>query len=239
LSRWWCVLCGALLLGMNISAAEVASDSTGWNGEAELGIITTRGNTNTFTSNAKLRVEYIDLPWGHQFKLESVRAEDNGTSTVDRFAAGFRSKYQFSERGYYFASVRYEDDPFAGFDRRTTEIIGYGRNLYRGETFLLDMETGVGARQTERTDATSSDESILRIATNMKWKISATSSLSEELFVEIGDENTLSESTMDLKVKINTALAMKLSVKIKDNSDVPVGKKHTDTETAVTLVYDF
>lgn len=211
----------------------------GWKGEAELGILTTRGNTNTSTSNARFRIEYTESPWNYQLKLESVRSEDSGKITADRFLLSLRSKYQFSQRGYYFVSARYEDNPFAGFDQRTTEIIGYGRNLYKGESFLFDLEIGIGARQTEWTDTTSSDEGVIRLATNMAWKISETSSITEELFVERGDENTVSESTTGLKVKINSSLALKLSLKVKDNSNVPVGKKHTDTETAVTLVYDF
>lgn len=239
LSRVLLIVIFTVIFSTVSATDETKKDADGWKGEAELGIITTRGNTNTSTSNAKLRVEYRELPWTHQLKLESVRAEDNNQVTADRSEAGFRSKYQFSQRGYYYGSIRHEDDPFSGFDQRTTEILGYGRNMYQGETFLFDLEMGVGARQTERTDNTSSDESILRLATNMKWKISETSSLSEELFVERGDVNTLTESTTDLKVKINSALAMKMSVKVKDNSDVQVGKKHTDTETAVTLVYDF
>jgi len=239
MKKLYFVLFAIAINPVQLMAAGKKSDEPGWSGEAELGIITTRGNTNTSTSNAKLKVEYKDAPWTHQMKLESVRAEDNGQTTADRFEAAYRNKYQFSERGYYFGVIRYEDDVFAGFDQRTTEIIGYGRNVYQGKVFKLDFEVGVGARQTEHTDNTSSDEAIYRLATNMNWAISETSSLSEELFVEGGSENTVTESTTDLKVRINSALAMKVTLKIKDNSDVPVGIKHTDTQTAVTLVYDF
>lgn len=237
------IICASIMIvfsAFTMAAEEAESKPSGkWGGAAELGIITTRGNTNTTTSNAKLRVEYKKAPWTHQLTMESVRAEDSGTTTADSFLTQYRGKYQFSKRGYYFANLRYEDDPFAGFDQRTAEIVGYGRNLYQGKRFNLDMEVGVGARQTEFTDNTTTDESVIRLGANMDWKISDTSSLTEELFVEDGDKNTVSESTTALKVKINTSLALKVSVKVKDNSEVPVGKKHTDTTTAVTLVYDF
>lgn len=229
-------MCSGLVSAVDATAVK---SEEGWKGAAELGVITTRGNTSITTSNAKLRLEYSEARWNHQLRLESVRAEDSGIVTVDRFSSLFRSKYQFSQRGYYYGSVRYEDDAFAGFEQRTTEIIGYGRNLYKGERFLLDFEAGIGARQTERTDNTSSDEGVIHVATNMAWKISETSSITEELFIERGDENTISESTTNLKVKINSALALKLGLRVKNNSEVPAGKKNTDTETAVTLVYDF
>ena len=223
-----------------VNAAEVKDQpKQGWEGEAELGIIATSGNTDTSSTNGKLRVEYLENKWTHQVRLETVRAKDRDTLTADRLMVLFRSKYQFSERGYYFGTIRYEEDVFAGYDQRTTEIVGYGRNLYAGEKFHMDMETGVGGRQTNNTDNTSVDETVLRVATNMSWKISETSSIKEELFVEFGDVNTLTESVTDLKVRINSALAMKVSFTVKDNSEVIAGKKHTDTQTAVTLVYDF
>ena len=42
-----------------------------------------------------------------------------------------------------------------------------------------------------------------------------------------------------LTAKVNTSLALKVSLTIKNNSEVPVGTEKTDTETAVTLVYSF
>ncbi|MGD8925748.1 MAG: DUF481 domain-containing protein [Thioalkalispiraceae bacterium] len=230
-----------LLFSINsaMAAGQKQDTKQGWSGGAELGIIITRGNTDTSSTNGKLRVEYNVDRWKHQFNLEAVRAEDRDTVTADRLGVLLRSQYQFSERGYYFGTIRYEDDVFAGYDQRTTEILGYGRNLYSGKRYHLDMELGIGGRQTDYTDGTSENEKVLRLASNMGWKISETSELTEELFVEWGDENTLTESATNLKVKINSSLAMKTSVIIKDNSKVLPGKKHTDTQTVVTLVYDF
>lgn len=220
-------------------AEEEGQAKSPWSGEAELGLIMTRGNTQTDATNAKARMQYDTEHWAHRLVLEYFKAEDDTTTIADRFAAAYRSTYKISEHDYGFGSVRYEDDPFAGYDRRTSEILGYGRKLYTGPRFLWDVEAGVGARQTKNTDGTSSDEAIYRLATLLTWNISETSSLKEELSVEGGDENTYTESTTELKVRINAALAMKLTLSVKNNSDVPVGIKHTDTATAVTLVYDF
>lgn len=210
-----------------------------WSGEAELGMLFTRGNTETSTTNAKLKIQYDTEHWAHRLQLEYLTAEDRGTTTADRFLAGYRSTYKLSERAYAFGSLRYEDDRFAGYDQRTTEVLGYGRKLYTGPVFLWDVEIGGGARQTDLTDGSSTDEAIYRVATLLTWNITETSSLKEELSVEGGSENTYTESITELKVRINAALAMKVTFAVKDNSDVPVGIKHTDTETAVTLVYDF
>lgn len=234
-------LCLLSILGSSVNAAEAPASKpvSAWGGEAEVGILVTRGNTQTDTSNIRLGVHYNADSWEHKLQMESLRTKDSGVVSADRFTAYYRSTYNISPVDYGYGALRYEDDPFAGFDQRTTEVIGYGRKLYTEKSLLWDVEAGVGARQTDRTDNTSADEAILRLATHVEWKISDTSSLKEELFVEGGDENTVTESYTALKVKINSSLAMKLGFRIKDNSDVPAGKKHTDTETAVTLVYDF
>lgn len=234
-------VCILVLLSQSAFAAKPAVDQEQdhWKGEAELGLLATRGNTNTDTLNARLVVDYLTGKWIHQLKLETIKAEDNGNLTADRDSAVFRSKYQLSLRSYLFGSLRYEDDPFAGYDSRTTEVAGYGYKIINRETLKWDIESGLGARQTDRTDNTQTDEFIVRLATTVDWKASENTTLTQELFVEKGDENTLTESTTGLKVKINSALALKLSFKVKDNSQVPVDKKHTDAETAVTLVYDF
>ena len=236
------VLLPLLLLPFNLYAAdETKQDSKdkAWKGEAELGLLTTSGNTDTQSLNAKLAVEYQKSEWTHLFRAETLRAEDSGAKTADRKMLFYRARYQLAHANFLFGSLRYDDDPFAGYDRRTTEVVGYGHQILREETLKWDVEAGLGGRQTEYTDATSSSEGIVRLATNFEWRFTDTSTFKQEVFVEHGSENTLTEATSDLKVKINSALAMKLSYKVRDNSDVPVGIEHTDTETAVTLVYDF
>ncbi len=230
-----------LLLFSQIAFAQedTTKAASAWGGEAEVGILITRGNTHTDTQNIKLGVHYTSGAWEHKLKIESLRTKDNDVVTADRFGVDYRSTYQISNVDYTFGAVRYEKDRFAGFDRRTTENIGYGRKLYNEKTLLWDVEAGVGARQTDFTDNTNTNEGLVRLATNLEWRFTETSAIKEELFVEKGSINTLTQSTTSLKVKINSSLAMKLGFKVQDNSEVPVGKKHTDTETALTLVYDF
>jgi putative salt-induced outer membrane protein len=210
-----------------------------WNGEAELGLLVTSGNTDTQTLNARLTIDNTRPKWEHQFRLEAVRTEDSSAITAERYTAFTRSRYLLSQVDYLFGNLRYEDDRFAGYDQRTTEVAGYGRKFYNSDAFKLSAEVGAGARQTDYTTGEQVDEAIVRLGTDLFVALSETSSFKETLFVESGDSNTYTESTSELKLKVNSSLAMKLTLTVKDNSDPPVGNKHTDTETAVTLVYDF
>ena len=47
------------------------------------------------------------------------------------------------------------------------------------------------------------------------------------------------DSLTGLKVLINKSLAVALGLDVKYNSDVPVGKEHTDTKTTANIVYSF
>ena len=236
-----CVVAILFFYAATAAADTVAKDADvkHWKGEAEVGFLATRGNTNTTTINAKLGVEYQRNKWTHGLRFETLQTEDDGTETADRDMLLYRARYQLEKQNYLFGTLRYEDDPFAGYDRRTTEVIGIGHRFVDQDDLKWDAEVGAGARQTERTDDTQTDEAIARLATKVVWRMTETSTLGQELSVDHGSDNTYSEAITDLKVKINSALAMKLTFKVKDNSDVPVGTKHTDTETAVTLVYDF
>jgi putative salt-induced outer membrane protein len=223
------------------NATEQAAATTpveGWGGEAEIGILMTRGNTDTTTQNIKLGVHYHTGAWEHKLQWLSLRSEESGVVSAERTDTYYRSTYNFSRRNYAYGSLRHENDRFAGFNRRDTEIIGYGYKLYNEKPLLWDLETGVGARQTDYTDNTDSNEGIVRLATKIEWLMTQTSSLKQELYVESGSLNTATQSTTSLKVKINSSLAMKLSVNVQNNSEVPVGTLHTDTVTALTLVYD-
>lgn len=216
-----------------------AKPVSAWRGEAEVGILLTRGNTHTNSQNIKLGVQYTTGKWQHKLRLKSLRASDNGVVSADRFSALFRSTYQIGLKAYLFGELRHVNDRFSGFDSRNTEAVGYGRKLYHTPSFKWDVEAGAGARQSHYTDNTQHDDGVVRLATDLDWQFTPTSDFKQHLFVEAGSANTLTESATSLSVKINSSLAMKLGLNVQNNSKIPPGKKHTDTTTSVTLVYDF
>lgn len=210
-----------------------------WDAAAELGFFMNRGNTDTDSLNAKFRVENSRLKWRHRAEVKVLQASDKDVTTAESYELTGRSEYLLDDNDYLFGSLRYEDDRFAGYDRRTTEVVGYGHQYLKRSDMHLKGEFGAGGRQTENTDGSSESEGIVRVGLDYKWNITKTSSFNEVVFVEYGDSNTYTESVTEMTVKVNASLAMKLGVTVKHNSDPPIGIKNTDTRTAVTLVYDF
>ena len=80
---------------------------------------------------------------------------------------------------------------------------------------------------------------MLRAGGKFAWAISKTSAFTEELVSEIGSDATISKSVTALTAKVNSKLAMKTSLTIKNNSKAPENTKATDSEVAMTLVFSY
>ncbi len=226
-----------LALGGGALAADVVEGV--WSGEAELGYVQTSGNTETTTINVRAAAALRHAAWLHDFEFTGLRATDGGVTTADSVSLLYRAEYNLSDIDALFGSLRGEDNRFAGFDRRYTEVLGYRRSVIRTDSHTLKLEAGIGARQTRNVDGTRTSEGILRAAMDYAWQITESSSFKQAISMENGSDNRVTESVTELKLKINGNLSMKTTLTVKNNSTVPPGVRNTDVQTAVTLVYDF
>jgi len=111
--------------------------------------------------------------------------------------------------------------------------------VYNGEDKSLDVEIGPGYFSGKRSTGETEKGLIARGAASFKWTISESASFAQTLSVEYGDDNTRSIAETSLLAKINGSLQMKAAFLVQNDSDVPAGKKGTDTQTSLTLVYSF
>lgn len=243
-TRIFTVICGLLLAlssHAETSAPAKAADSPpeGWTAEIGLGYVRTSGNTNTESIKGTAKAVNEIEKWRHTVNFEALNSSDNDVTTAERYFLSGKSDYKYTKYNYWYGSIAYDDDRFSGYDYRVTESVGYGRRLIHEPTLSLDGEIGPGARQSKTDAGDSENEFLVRLAGNLKWKISETSNFTEDLSTEIGEDSTVSKSVTGLKANINTSLAMKLTYTVKHTSDVPVGVKNTDSEFVVTLVYSY
>jgi len=84
-----------------------------------------------------------------------------------------------------------------------------------------------------------SNETIATGALKYKWQFSETSEFGQTLRVEVGSDNTFSESVTSITARLIGAFNLVASYTIRNNSDVPVGTEKTDTRTAISLEYAF
>lgn len=230
---------GLTQLSANAAATKKAAAKEGWQGSASLGYVSTTGNTNTRSLNAQLLAAYQSGNWADVLSFQALQASSNGITTAESYDLNGQSDYGLTNKDYLFGLADYQRNTFAGYQRRTSEILGYGRNLVTTPTQQLNVEFGVGARQTRYTTNTSQSEFVERLAGGYLWKFTDKSNFSQTLSIEHGPDNTFTQSVTALTTNIAGSLALSVSYTVNHNSTVLPTFKNTDTIFSVSLVNTF
>lgn len=226
---------------------------------AELGGSYTSGNSNFYTLLSTLNGSYqaekskVGLIGGAVVGAGRVDTDGNGVisdaekdapykKNAERFFGDLRYDYFFGKKNSVYALVGGYRDPFAGFDLRTHEQIGYGRVLIDTDDTDWNVELGVDLAQENYVDGVeAAGQNVLaaRAMTSISHKLGESLSLQESVEVY---ENVL--DTRDLRllnqaalsVKLHEALNLKLSHNlIFDNQPVD-GYRRADQTLNLTIV---
>ena len=239
----------ALALGHGaVQAAEDIEHPGNWIISAEVGAITTSGNTAGTSVSGKFEILQDTLRWSNEYTGSGFFKEDR--SKVDGIEHSQRSaeRYQFAAKAGYklleehaklYALASFEEDQFGAY-RRTSKLgIGHGSRWYESDNKSLDMEFGPGYFNGLRANGEQEHTMIVRGAAAFRWKISPNASFAQMLTVERGTENMHSTSETSLSTRINGSMQMKAAFSARNDTNVPEGKQPTDTQTSLTLVYSF
>ena len=230
----------ALILTGTVYSQEAAEEEEGpWSGSLSLGYLATSGNTDTTSYNTKFGVGYVNNSWEHRLDGSSIGADESGVTNAEAYQLGWRSAYNFTEHDFVFGTVDWRKDRFAGVTEQTSYAINYGRRVIDNERHLLALGIGVGYRDFDRADGTSSDGTIGRGSLLYNWTWTETSGFEQGFIVESGSDNTYWESVSAIRSRLIGGFNLVLSYTIKNNSDVPVGTEKRDTRTAVSIEYEF
>lgn len=213
-------------------------------GRIQLGYLAATGNADTTNINSKIMLGWDREKWRHAVLASGIYSEDDTTTIAERYRFGYKADRKLGEKNYLFGTVNWEQDEFSGYRNRTTEAIGYGRRVLESDEHTLDLEIGIGARQTDLVDPLAQpemgqDETIGRLAGDYLWKFGEHSDFSQKIIVESGDLNTYVESVSAVTSQLLGELDLVVSYTIQRNSDVPVGVETTDTYTTVSVQYNF
>lgn len=225
-----------------VAAACMASASAqaAWKGKGEAGLVFSRGNSQTDSINLKLEMSEEVDQWKHALDMSALRANSAGLATAKRYQAGWQTNYQFSDRGFYFGGVRYENDTFSGFDYQANATAGAGYKFINTEKVKLLGQAGIGYRRLKNalTGATAGDM-IGTAGVSYENQLNASTKVLDKFRLESGSNNTLLGNFLGLEVKMNQKLALGVGLDIRTNSKPPGGLKKTDTLTTANLVYAF
>lgn len=234
-----------------------AEETKPWAFEAELGLISTSGNTETSSIKGKLDIKQDLDNWRNQYVLEGLYKEDEvltgpaegeSQTTAHRWFGSVQSDYKLDDKHQgFFIYGSYLDDRFSGFDYQGTLAIGYSDRLFETTQSYLDYSVGPGISFTKVEDTPTeegeSDETgIVRISAQYRYNFSDsakfTQTFSSDIAVE-SDQNTRTKAESAITANLNSSFALKASFAVSHNSEVPTGRESTDTQTAVTLVYSY
>ncbi len=221
----------------------------GWTTSAELGAISTSGNTVGTSVTSKIDAKQETNDWSNEyivsgyFKDEEVTRDDGQKErerSAQRLSLSAKAAFKLLEDGdKLFVLGTHIDDKFGAYTRYSTLGVGYGAEWYKDDRKTVDVEIGPGYFSGERAAGELDNGVTVRGAAAVKWKLSDTALLSQTVSVERGTSNIHSMAETALSTKINSTMQMKAAFNIRNDTSVQEDKKNTDTQTSVTLVYSF
>ncbi|WDE06349.1 DUF481 domain-containing protein [Thalassomonas viridans] len=251
-----------LIFTLATATAAAGEAEKNWQIASELGIILTSGNTESSTLKGAITAKQELQRWRNEYKFETLYkkdevSRDDGSKenerTSERYFASVQGNYKLNEdSSYFFVYGSHLSDYFGAYRNESVLSLGYGQRLLKGENYYLDGEIGPGykyfeyAKDSAALDSkgnllagTTDGEVIALGKLNFHWDINEFVKFRQSLAMEYGSTNTKSRSETELMSKLSDAMQMKLGFYVTHNSDVADDKENTDTETLVTLIYNF
>ncbi len=211
-----------------------------WSGEIDIGGSRITGNTESAEVSVDAKLIHERTLWRNEARVQFDFGDDDNVTDERRYFTSFETDYKLFARFYLLGFVSFEDDAFSGFAHRITETLGAGYGLIRLPGFILDVEAGLGARQTKSETTNDTETEIVgRLDGEFDWTISDHATLGGETTVILGADRTTIESTLALTANVLDRLAARLSFDIEHETNVEPGTEKTDTTTKASLVYSF
>ena len=221
--------------------------------KAQVGYVSSHGNTDAQTANAKFDAAYVVDAWKHELQLAGLYGKSNDIVSAENLDAQWQSNYNFTNRLFAFGALHYVDDKFSGFQYQDTVSVGAGYSFIKLADATLDAQVGVGYRRLrpELLEKDASGDVIGRtpldvetgaVATaNIKgmYAFNASTKLTDVVAVESGSDNTLLQNDLGLQVNMTKALAIVVGYEVRHNSTPPAGLVKTDSQVTFNLAYAF
>jgi putative salt-induced outer membrane protein len=223
----------------------------GWSTSAELGAITTSGNTAGTSVSGKIDARQELANWSNEYIVAGFFKDDEKTApdgervrvrSAERIALSAKAAFKLLEDGKkLFVLGSHVDDKFGAYTAYSSMAVGHSTSLYRDKALgnSVDVELGPGYFSGTRATGESESGFTVRGAAALRWQLSPTAVFSQTTSVERGTSNVHSAAEAALSTKINGTMQMKAAFAARNDTNVPEGKKNTDTQTSLTLVYSF
>ncbi|MCS0589223.1 DUF481 domain-containing protein [Massilia norwichensis] len=224
-------------------------DGSNWYTSAELGAISTSGNTTGTSVTGKIDARHEMNNWSNEYIFSGFFKEDEAvnedgsrtrTRSAERFQLSAKAAFKLLQDGNRaFVLGSHVNDKFGAYTRYSTLAVGYGTQLLKRDDKTVDVEVGPGYFHGESASGEQESGMTVHGAAQLRWRVSPSAAFSQTVSVERGTSNVHTVAETALSTKINDTMQMKAAFSARSDSKVPEDKKNTDTQTSLTLVYSF
>jgi putative salt-induced outer membrane protein len=228
------------------------ADST-WASRAMAGYTKTGGNTDTSSANALFHIAHVIDDWKLMFGAEGLYGSTKGETTAQAWDAHLQANYNFTDKLYWYTAARYDDNKFSGFAYQEVLSTGAGYQFLTTDTTKLTAQIGVGVRKirpeilteddigaiTSTTEEPATTGAVLDAAVHLDHSFNSYTKVIFGLAVESGAQNTMTDASIQLQVKMSKTLALSAGYEQIRNSTPPTGVGKESSLTTLSLVYEF
>lgn len=220
-----------------------------WHGRGELGASRSTGNSDIIGVTAGLRLERKGIDWTHKIRATADYQESNGKTTREQVFASYEPSVQISDGLFTYGLAQFERDPLQGFSARYVTSGGLGYKLIDGKKLSLAVKAGPAYRVTDFLNEGTVTSFAGLAGIDLDWRISDrlsftqdTSAVAEgggQATAVFGGDNTSINVVTGLNAKITDRFGARLSYTVDYDSNPPPGAVSTDTQSRMTVFYDF
>ena len=246
------VTASALSTAAMADTAPIGPGDSTWAMRSVLGYSKTGGNTDNSAGNFLFHAAHVMGDWKLLFGVDGLYGSTRGETTAQAWDAYLQGNYYITPRFYWYVGGRYDDDRFSGFAYQAAVKTGAGYKFIDTDATKLTSQIGAGYRQlrpeilvkddiggvVSRTEQPEESDAIFDAGVAFEHSFNPSTKLLAAATVQSGKENTLTNASVALQVKMSDRLALTASYKLVDNSSPPPGSGHRDTLTTLGLVYE-
>lgn len=227
-----------------------------WAGRGEAGVAFANSNASTTTStlNGKFELANEFIRWKHAFGASGVYASNKDENDVKETTANHwevhqQSDFKFSERGFWFESLRHESDEVGSFEYQASATTGLGYKFADTDRIKFSVQLGAGYKllkpRVEAPEVAHRDHDVIGSGMiDYQHALTENTSLIEKLTVESGETNTSAQNDLALQVKMTDVLALAVGYQLRYNSNpgmrtATAAFEKYDRLATANLVYEF
>ncbi|MCF6345983.1 MAG: DUF481 domain-containing protein [Thiomicrorhabdus sp.] len=218
----------------------------GFYGNGEAGYNSNAGSTNNTSFYGAVKLNYREEDYELKSIFEINYKTANKVQTQERYQADLqRNQFYNSEQNYYsFVSGQFERNHLEEIDLDATALLGLGKNIYKTENTLLIGEMGIGYQSISYTVAeeksTKNQNQITgRLKLDFTHKINDIVNFTQNIIYFTRIDHTKIETNTGFKIKVANNMGVKIAYKYRYNNKPAINIKTTNTQSSVTLIYDF